>query len=317
MKKLLLSAVATLSMGLAGTAVAQDESGHTRYPVVLSHGFNSNSNTFYALDVALSDVGVDYIVKTDVPPFDSSTARGEALISEIEEFLAITGHSKVNIIAHSQGGLDARYVASTRPELVASVTTLASPHFGVRTADIIDGLTGPATVIISDLIDAVASLFGQNINTTGSIDSLSSRGARNFNVNHGAALRAGSCRTAPWRVQWWPFRTYKDYSVNDGQHKVGGVQYMSMAGVTDLYNFNLNDPLDRILTVTSATFWAWEDHDGLVGRCSTHLGDVIRDDYTLNHNDFVNATRGMRGLGTNDPVALFKQHARRLKSKGL
>jgi len=318
MKKLLLSSILLSGLLLPTGASAGDESGHLKNPVVLSHGFNSSSETFYALDIALNSVGVDNVEKTDVPPLDSSYARGEVLISEIEEFLAITGKKKVNIIAHSQGGLDARYVARVSPELVASVTTLGSPHFGVNTADKISQATYPATTFISNLIDGLSALFGdQDINTTGSIESLSSAGARRFNVYAPNGVRSGSCRTVPWRVQWWPFRTYKDYSVNDGAHSANGIKFMSLAGVTEQYNFNGADPLDWALTATSLSFSPFEKHDGLVGRCSTHFGDVVRDDYVLNHNDFVNATRGMRGWGTNDPVAVMKQHARRMKSKGL
>lgn len=313
---------------MASTAsFAGDESGHLKNPVVLSHGFNSSSETFYALDIALNSVGVDNVEKTDVPPLASSYARGEVLVSEIEEFLAITGKSKVNIIAHSQGGLDARYVAAVRPDLVASVTTLASPHFGVNTADKIAGATAPYTTFISNLVDGFLGLTGQSgADTTGSIESLTSAGAERFNEITSQGLRTGSCKTAPWRLRrlsWWRYEWYKDYSVNDGSHISDGshgsnrIQFMSLAGKTEQYNFNAADPLDWALTATSLSFGITEDHDGLVGRCSTHFGDVVRDDYVLNHNDFVNATRGMRGLGTNDPVAVMKQQARRMKSKGL
>lgn len=321
-KKLFLtSKVLGLLFLMPITSWAADESGHLKNPVVLSHGFNSSSETFYALDIALNSVGVDDVEKTDVPPLASSYARGEVLVSEIEEFLAITGKSKVNIIAHSQGGLDARYVAAVRPDLVASVTTLASPHFGVSTADLISKATTPHTTFLSNLIDGFLGLFGQSgVDTTGSIESLTSEGAARFNAITSQGLRSGSCRSAPWRIRrlsWWRFELYKDYSVNDGEHTSNGIKFMSLAGKTEQWNFRVDDPLDWALTATSLSFGLNEDHDGLVGRCSTHFGDVIRDDYVLNHNDFVNATRGMRGWGTNDPVAIMKQQARRMKSKGL
>lgn len=321
MKKLISASCILASLLMSTASFAGDESGHLKNPVVLSHGFNSSSETFYALDIALNSVGVDDVEKTDVPPLASSYARGEVLLEEIEEFLALTGKNKVNIIAHSQGGLDARYVATVRPDLVASVTTLASPHFGVNTADKIAGATAPYTTFISDLVDGFLGLTGQSgADTTGSLESLSSAGAERFNNVTSQGLRSGSCRTAPWRIRrlsWWRYELYKDYSVNDGQHTSNGIKFMSLAGKTEQINFHIADPLDWALTATSLSFGINEDHDGLVGRCSTHFGDVVRDDYVLNHNDFVNATRGMRGLGTNDPVAVMKQQARRMKSKGL
>lgn len=43
---------------------------------------------------------------------------------------------KVNIIAHSLGGLDARYLASiAKDEHIASITTIATPHHGTPLAD--------------------------------------------------------------------------------------------------------------------------------------------------------------------------------------
>jgi len=321
MKNFISTGCFIASLLISSASFAGDESGHLRNPVVLSHGFNSDSETFYALDIALNSVGVDDVEKTDVPPLASSYARGEVLVGEIEEFLALTGENKVNIIAHSQGGLDARYVAAVRPDLVASVTTLGTPHFGVNTADKVANATSPLTTDISNLFDGLIGLFGDSgADTTGSLESLTSAGAQRFNNVIPQGLRTGSCRTVPLRIRrlsWWRFEFYRDYSVNDGQHASNGIKFMSLAGKTELYNFNFADSLDWALTLTSLSFGAHEDHDGLVGRCSTHFGDVVRDDYVLNHNDFVNATRGMRGFGTNDPVAVMKQQARRMKSQGL
>jgi len=320
MKNILLSGIAILGLCLPTSAFAGDESGHLRYPVVLAHGFNSDADTFYALDIALKSVGVDDVTKTEVARFNSSAARGEELLEQILEYRALTGKSKVNIIAHSQGGLDARYVASVRPDTVASVTTLATPHFGVNSADLIAGATGTNSGIISvsQIIDFFSLLAGGDIQTTGALESLSSAGARRFNSSYPDGTRSGSCRNVPWRIKWWPFRAYKDYSVNDGPKTSRyGVQFMSLGGTATYANFNFTDGLDRILAFTSLTFGPFEKHDGLVGRCSTHFGDVVRDDYVLNHNDFVNATRGIRGRGTNDPVAVMKQQARIMKAKGL
>ena len=71
-----------------------------------------------------------------------------------------------------------------------------------------------------------------------------------------------------------------------------------------------------MLGVTTLTF-GFEKNDGLVGRCSSHLGQVIRDDYTLNHIDQVNHIFGLGGLFTTDPLPLYREHVRRLKQAGL
>lgn len=57
-------------------------------------------------------------------------------------------------------------------------------------------------------------------------------------------------------------------------------------------------------------------NDGMVGRFSSHLGKVIRSDYPLDHLDIINQTAGAVGQGI-DPVALFVEHAARLREAGL
>jgi triacylglycerol lipase len=51
-----------------------------------------------------------------------------------EEF----GYEKFNLIAHSKGGIDARYMISQldMSSYVASLTTVATPHHGIKTIDI-------------------------------------------------------------------------------------------------------------------------------------------------------------------------------------
>jgi triacylglycerol lipase len=64
-------------------------------------------------------------------------------------------------------------------------------------------------------------------------------------------------------------------------------------------------------------FFGFEQNDGLVGKCSSHWGKVIRDDYPWNHLDEVNQAFGLRGLFSPDPVAMYRAQANRLKSLGL
>ncbi len=78
---------------------------------------------------------------------------------------------------------------------------------------------------------------------------------------------------------------------------------------------NILDLADGFLSVTYLTIN--EANDGVVGRCSTHLGQVIRDDYTMNHADEINGMFGLRGLWSANPLQLYKDHARRLTAVGL
>ena len=111
----------------------------TRYPVVLVHGmfgFDSIAGVDYWYGIAedLRKYGAD-VYTTQVPALDSTIARGEALLPQIASIAAV--HGKVNLIGHSHGGPTARYVARVRPDLVASVTSVGSPHKGSPVADLI------------------------------------------------------------------------------------------------------------------------------------------------------------------------------------
>lgn len=332
-KLLIIMCLAALAL-FATPQLHADNSGDTEHPIVLVHGLGGFDSLlgydyFYGIQSALENIGTDDIYVPQVTAFETNTARGEELLAYIEDLIATTGASKVNIIGHSQGGPTARYVASVRPDLVASVTSVGSPHFGSQTADLIDAipafLQGPIVDIVNGLGDVLATITGdpnQESNAYGALEALNSADAAVFNAQHPQGLRAGSCRTTPWintNYGWtrWMFpRWEKDYSVNDGARVVNGVRYYSWSGTYNpLTNSNVLDIADGAMALAEATHS--EANDGLVGRCKSHMGQVIRDDYVLNHLDEVNWTFGLQGLGTSDPVAIFVSHARRLKAAGL
>jgi triacylglycerol lipase len=64
----------------------------------------------------------------------SIESNAEQLRGTVLSVLAETGAEKVNIIAHSRGGLEARYLicALDMAPYVASLTTMSTPHSGVR-----------------------------------------------------------------------------------------------------------------------------------------------------------------------------------------
>ncbi len=136
-------ATTTSSSTAGGGGQAEPKKGPP-YPIVLSHGF-LGFEEFAGLDFAayfyqvrdhLADHDEPLVFTPAVDPFNSSAYRGTQLASKVKKILEETGHEKVNLIGHSQGGLDIRVVAHDHPEMVASVITLVSPHGGTRIADI-------------------------------------------------------------------------------------------------------------------------------------------------------------------------------------
>lgn len=119
---------------------AVDESCKTRYPIVLIHGagFRDLKWPVYwgRIPDALERHGASvYYGLQDC--WGSVETNAQAIAVRIDEILAETGCGKVNIIAHSKGGLDARMAASSLGcgGKIASITTVATPHRGSAVID--------------------------------------------------------------------------------------------------------------------------------------------------------------------------------------
>ena len=154
------------------------------YPIVLAHGLFGFTNIgpldyFYGVAPVLEAQGRT-VIATAVDPVQSSDVRGAQLVADIEQVRASTGASKVVIIGHSQGGLDARWAASHDPDAVAAVITIATPHLGSPVADVAAGVApGDAQAAL----DALADLFGlSGTSFEGALQDLSTAGAAAFNA---------------------------------------------------------------------------------------------------------------------------------------
>lgn len=279
----------------------------TKYPIVLAHGMAGFDELFgvyeywYGIPSALRDKGATVFV-TEVSQFNSTEVRGEQLIDQIETITAITGKPRVNLIGHSHGGLDVRYAAAARPDLVASVTSVGTPHKG---ADLADYLA--ANVAGGSFAESVLAYFANSLGTvlgllTGSsnpqdaiaaLGSLTSAGTAAFNASYPQGVPGTSC--------------------GEGAAVVNGIRYYSWSGTGILTN--ALDVSDTGMGLTS--FFYSGANDGLVGRCSSHLGDVIRDNYFQNHLDEVNQILGLVSIFESSPTSIFKSHANRLKNLGL
>lgn len=118
----------------------------TRYPIVLAHGLFSAASGpvgFHAeIEKALVRDGHRVFRAASVPPVASVEVRAKALAADVDAVLRRTGAAKVNIVAHSMGGLDARALVAGLGygDRVASVTTIGSPHRGSKIADVALGV---------------------------------------------------------------------------------------------------------------------------------------------------------------------------------
>lgn len=309
--KTLLALCVGASLAFAGAAQASLFSSNytkTKYPIVLGHGMLGwdtmlGIDYWYGIPSALRKDGAAVYV-TEVVQLNTSEVRGEDLIDQVEEIVAISGKPKVNLMGHSHGGPTIRYVAAVRPDLVASVTSIGAPHKGSETADLIRKIPqdSKAEAIVSSLVNAIGSaihfLSGSTSqspqNSLGSLESLNSEGAARFNAKYPQGIPTTAC--------------------GEGTYTVNGIRYYSWSGNTP--RTNALDPADLITSVASLAFKT-NDNDGFVGRCSSRMGMVIRDNYRMNHLDEVNQFFGLTSLLETDPVTVYRQQANRLKNAGL
>ena len=283
----------------------------TRHPIVLAHGFLGADSYlgildyWYGIEDYIEDKGGTVYV-TEVSPANSSSARGEQLIVLLDEIRAIRGepNQKFNLIGHSQGGLDVRYVAGARPDLVASVTTVGSPHLGVDLVDQFGGGLAGLEGLVAFLGDAVELLWGllgndNPVDMLAALEGFSSEAMEAFNSDpvFGKGMPATYCGEGE-AVSSTPAGPRRNYSWTGD----------------DPYT-NALDLLDPLFLISSLLFD--EANDGLVEVCSAHFGDVLRDDYRMNHLDEVNQILGITALFETDPKVVFRAHANRLKNAGL
>lgn len=117
------------------------------YPVVLAHGILGFDDTnglanglikyWGGLDGYLRGQGVP-VLTPGVTALNGPNYRGPQLKSAILYWMAANNYSKVHIIAHSQGGLDSRYMVANlgMSGKVRSITTVNSVHRGTPVADV-------------------------------------------------------------------------------------------------------------------------------------------------------------------------------------
>jgi triacylglycerol lipase len=274
----------------------------TRYPIVLLPGLMGFRNILGWVDYwtgipeALEADGAQ-VYAIDVSEANSPMVRGEQVIAQLDALRQQLGTDKFNLFGHSAGTLDARYVAATRPDLVASVTSIGGPHLGSAVAKL--ALDTPIGLGV-DAIGALGALIklmsgGSDPNDAKeAMTWLSPSGAATFAALYPAAMPTTPC--------------------GNGAPIVNGIRYYSWSGVGAMTN-----PLDLLdgVWVLTSLMAGTIPNDGLVNHCSAHLGQVIRDNYLANHIDEINLLFGLVSPLAANPTTLYRDQANRLRNVGL
>ncbi len=137
----------------------------SRYPFILVHGIVIKDYKFFRAfgkiekELRLAGYKV-YTAKID--GFGTLENNASQLKSHIEQILKIEKTDKINIIAHSKGGLDSKYMIENMDmeTRVASLTTLCTPHRGSKIADKILSLPKHLISFVAFWINLTYRFFG-------------------------------------------------------------------------------------------------------------------------------------------------------------
>lgn len=137
----------------------------TKYPLLLVHGVGFRDFHYFNYwgriprELVRNGARVYY---GHQEAWGTVESNGEMLKAKILEIIEETGCEKVNIIAHSKGGLDSRYVISglNMAPYIASLTTINTPHHGSRLVDFLKKLPDGIYRQICGMIDRYFGRLG-------------------------------------------------------------------------------------------------------------------------------------------------------------
>jgi triacylglycerol lipase len=323
MKKLIIALVATMTVTTAVPAQAgwfkrifnnYYTFTETKHPIVLVPGIFAfdtiaGIDYWYQIPQTIEKQGGKVFIPK-INAFESSVSRGEHLIAQLDEIRAASGgkYTKFNLIGHSQGGVTSRYVMTVRPDLVASVTSMSTPHTGSPVAEFLttvapeDSVNGKMFAAVGDAAGNLVNILSDNAASKSDLYAMLGEfnvvGAAAFNERFPLGVPTQECGEGPRNV------------TVDG-HKI---ELFSWGGGK---NITTGIDLSDLLFATTGLVFEGEPNDGITGTCSNHFGRVLRDNYIMNHIDINNHVLGLVSLFETNPKTVFKNHANRLKKLGL
>lgn len=146
------------------------------YPVLLCHGYGAiaslvKPSPLYDVAMLMRTHNV-LAFAPNIVPYAKIEIRAESWVEVIKTLVADSTYEKVNIVAHSMGGLDIRYALShlAISDKVASLTTVSTPHRGTSLAE----LTLKTPDAIKDKLADFLDWMGDRIFPGGKSDSVGS-----------------------------------------------------------------------------------------------------------------------------------------------
>ncbi len=249
------------------TIRAESDLCRTRYPIILVHGIFFRDSRYFnywgRIPGELTRCGATLYYGNQEAVGTVAHNAGD-IRRKILEVMEETGSPKVNIIAHSKGGLDSRYAISKlgMNAYVASLTTMNTPHRGCRFVDNAMKLPRP-------FIQAVASAVNRTFHRFGDQNPDFYNAVMQFTTGYSRAFNEDVVNT--------PEVYYQSYMT-----KMKSLFSDSMLSIPYLFIRLLEGDNDGLVSVNSAR---WGDYRGLLynqKRRGISHGDIIdlkREDY--------------------------------------
>lgn len=159
-----------------------------KYPIILVHGIAAKDKRLFwgRIPKRLQEAGLTvYLGRTD--SWGSIEGNAELLSQTVDEVLSKHECGKVNLIAHSKGGLDSRYLISSLGygSKVASLTTISTPHHGAEIADLLLEKRAINSPTAKRIIISLTTFYGdKSPDPYRILNELSTKGMKEFNRNH-------------------------------------------------------------------------------------------------------------------------------------
>lgn len=161
-----------------------------KYPVLLVHGMGFRDgryiNYWGRIPAKLEENGCK-VCYGNQDSNGTVESNGAFLAEKIREIIEETGAAKLNVIAHSKGGLDIRYAISSlkMSPYIASLTTISTPHHGSLTVDKLLRLPEFMIKIAAGCGDIWLRICGdKNPNTYEVFKTFTTAAAEDFNRNN-------------------------------------------------------------------------------------------------------------------------------------
>lgn len=234
-----------------------------KYPVFICHGYGAvaslvKPSPLHDVCMFIRSRGVP-AVAPNIVPYAKIETRADRWASLIHRFADQMEAEQVNVIAHSQGGLDMRYaLARTHVhEKVASLTTIATPHHGTELANLT--LNTPDTLrsklagffnwmgekmypqMSSDSIGSIKQLTPQYVNGSFNQEIKDADDVRYFSVS--AAVGEGTNHPIASVMRYQNHYIFEREGINDGfvshNSAIWG-EHLEMVELSHVEQMNLN-----------------------------------------------------------------------------